>query len=123
MLVKDEKRLKERTRQFAVRIIRRYASLPKTIEAQVLGRQLLQSGALVGANFREACRGRSPAECAVKCRASLDRLEETAYWLELLVFSGLVPAGRLRPLRTECDELIATFITLLKRAKTKKTRK
>ena len=71
----------------------------------------------VGANYREAYRGRSKAEFIAKCGDSLRELEELAYWLELLVDGKIVPSERLSALRRECDELIAIFVTILKRSK------
>ena len=115
--MKEEKNLRQRTKDFALRVVRMFSALPKTTEAQVLGKQVLRSGTSVGANYREAYRGRSRAEFAAKCGDSLRELEETAYWLDLLVESGIVAAGRLDPLRRECDELTAIFVTILKRAK------
>ena len=83
----------------------------------MLGKPALRSGT-VGANHREAYRGRSKAEFIAKCGDSLRELEETSYWLELLVDGGeIVRAERLAPLRRECDELTAIFITVLKRSK------
>jgi four helix bundle protein len=84
---------------------------------QVLGKQLLRSGTSVGANYREAYRGRSKAEFISKCGDSLRELEETAYWLELLVDAKIVRAEKLSALRQECDELIAIFVTILRRSK------
>jgi len=94
-----------------------FAALPKSTEAQVLGKQILRSGTSIGANYREAYRGRSKAEFIAKCGDSLRELEETAYWLELLEESLIVPASKLAPLRQECGELIAIFVTIIKRAK------
>ncbi len=94
-----------------------FAAIPKTTEAQVLGKQLLRSGTSVGANYREAYRGRSKAEFIAKCGDSLRELEETAYWLELLVDGNMMPAQKLSALRQECDELIAIFVTIVKRSK------
>ena len=91
--------------------------IPKTMEAQVLGKQMLRSGTSVGANYREAYRGRSKAEFISKCGDSLRELEETAYWLELLVDGNMMPAQKLSALRQECDELIAIFVTIVKRSK------
>ena len=76
--------LKERTKAFALRIIRLYAALPKTTEAQVLGKQVLRSGTSVGAHYREAQRAKSNADFIGKIEGGLQELEETAYWLELL---------------------------------------
>ena len=94
-----------------------FSALPKTTEAQVLGKQILRSGTSVGANYREAYRGRSKAEFIAKCGDSLRELEETAYWLELLVDGNMMPAQKLSALRQECDELIAIFVTIVKRSK------
>jgi four helix bundle protein len=113
----EEKDLRDRTRAFALQIVRMFAALPKSTEAQVLGKQLLRSGTSVGANYREAYRARSKPEFIAKCGDSLRELEETAYWLELLVEGKIVEAEKLSALRGECDELIAIFVTILKRSK------
>lgn len=113
----EEKDLRLRTKEFALRIIRMYSPLPRTTEAQVLGKQVLRSGTSVGANYREAFRGRSKAEFIAKCGDSLREVEETAYWLELLVAAKIVPAGKLSGLSQECDELTAIFVTIVKRSK------
>ena len=112
-----ERDLRERTKEFALRIVRMYVALPKSTEAHVLGKQVLRSGTSVGANYREAYRGRSKAEFSAKCCDSLREIEETAYWLELLVESGIVSGEKLKALRQECDELTAIFISIIKKAK------
>ena len=114
---KEERDLRERTKEFALRIIRLFTTLPKTPEAQILGKQVLRSGTSVGANYREAYRGRSKAEFVAKCGDSLRELEETGYWFELLVDSEIVLPDRLSSLRAECDELTAIFVTIIKRSK------
>src|SRR2546421_4213412 len=114
---KDEMDLADRTKRFALQVIRLFSILPKTTEAQVLGKQVLRSGTSGGANYREAYRGRSKAEFISKCGDSLRELEETAYWLELLVDGEIVGPAKLSALRQECDELIAIFVTILKRSK------
>jgi four helix bundle protein len=113
----EENDLRDRTKAFALRIIQMFPSLPNTTEAQVLGKQLLRSGTSVGANYCEAYRGRSKAEFISKCGDSLRELEETAYWLELLADAKIVPVEKLLAVRKECDELIAIFVTILKRSK------
>ena len=113
----DERDLRDRTKRFALSVIRMFSMIPKTTEAQVLGKQLLRSSTSVGANYREAYRGRTKAEFIAKCGDSLRELEETAYWLELLVDGKIVPAERVSALRQECDEVIAIFVTILKRSK------
>jgi four helix bundle protein len=79
-----------------------FSKLPKTTEAQVLGKQALRSGTSVGANYREAYRARSRAEFIAKCGDSLRELEETAYWLELLVDGKIVLPEKLKTVRQEC---------------------
>ncbi len=109
--------LRERTKSFALRTIRMFVTLPKTTEASVLGKQVLRSGTSIGANYREAFRGRSKAEFISKCGDCLREIEETAYWLELLVDAGIVAANKLAPLRLEIDELTAIFVTIVKHSK------
>jgi len=109
--------LRLRTKAFALRIVRMFTALPKTTEAQVLGKQVLRSGTSVGANYREVYRGRSRAEFIAKAGDCLKELEETAYWLELLEEGGIVEAARLKDLRQETDELIAIFVTIIRKAK------
>jgi len=106
--------LRDRTKKFALEIVTTFSVLPKTTQAQVIGRQLLRSGTSVGANYREAFRGRSHAEFVAKCGDSLRELEETAYWLELLVDGSIVRSEKLSLVRQECDELTAIFVSILK---------
>ena len=114
---KEDNDLTTRTKNFALQIIRLFPKLPRTTEAQVLGKQLLRAGTSVGANYREAYRARSKPEFVAKCGDSLRELEETAYWLELLSDAGIATSEELQKLRSECDELIAIFVTILKRSK------
>src|SRR5947208_11760538 len=102
------KDLKPRTKAFALRVIRMYSKLTKSnTVAQVLGKQVLRSGTSVGANYREASRGRSKAEFISKIGDSLKEIEETEYWLDLLVESECVPATRMADLLDETRQLIA----------------
>ena len=111
--------LGERTKEFALRIIRLYSVLPKTAEAQVIGRQLLRSGTSVGAQYREAARARSAAEFVSKMQSALQELDESAYWLELLSAANILPPARLSDLMAEVNELIAIFVASAKTAKGK----
>ena len=113
-----EKDLGDRTKRFARRVIRLYVALPKNnVVAQVLGRQALRAGTSVGANYREANRARSRAEFVAKMGDCLKEADETQYWLELLLDEGMVSGKRLQPLTSEAGELVAIFITIIKRAR------
>jgi len=101
----------ERTKEFALRIIRLFGALPKTTEARVIGRQVLRSGTSVGAQLREGKRSRSDAEMISKTESALQELEKTAYWLELLAESEMVEADKLIGLRNEADQLTAILVT------------
>src|SRR2546428_13564999 len=105
--------LKIRTKAYALRIIRMYSALPKSdAAAQVLGKQVLRSGTSVGANYREASRGRSKAEFISKIGDCLKEIEETDYWLELLVNSGCVSATKMADLLDETRQIIPIFTTI-----------
>jgi four helix bundle protein len=116
-MAQEKQDLRERTKAFALRIIRLYATLPKTTEAQILGKQLLRSGTSVGAQYREASRAKSPADFINKMEGALQELDETDYWLELLGDSEIVAHGRLTDIRGETNELIAIFVASVKTAK------
>jgi four helix bundle protein len=112
--------LKPRTKSFALRVIRMYSKLPKNSSiAQVLGRQVLRSGTSVGANYREASRARSKAEFIAKIGDCLKEIEETEYWLEILVDSECVTKPQMSDLLDETRQLIAIFTTIDKNAKSK----
>lgn len=111
--------LRIRTKKYALRIIRLYGRLPKSVEAQVLGKQVLRSGTSVGAHYREACRAKSNADFISKIEGGLQELDETAYWLELLQESKIVDEGLLQPLLNETNELMAILVTIAKKAKSK----
>lgn len=114
----DEKDdLRKRTKRFALRVIKVYETLPRSGSAQVLGHQLLRSGTSVGANFREAHRARSNAEFVAKVGDSLGELEETAYWLELLVESGTISPQKLAALLDETSQLIAILTSIAKKVR------
>ena len=109
--------LKVRTKHFALRVIRMFSARTKTTVAQVLGKQVLRSGTPVGANDREANRSRSKPEFISKIGDCLKELDETDYWLELLAECGTIAPSKLSALRDECDQLLAIFTTISKKAK------
>jgi len=109
--------LKERTKQFALRVIRLVNALPRSRVADVIGRQLLRSATSVGANYRAACRARSRAEFVAKLGIVEEEIDESAYWLELLIEAGIVPSARLADLVQEADELTAIIVASRKTAR------
>jgi four helix bundle protein len=109
--------LSDRTKQFALRIIRLFSALPNSDLARVIGKQLLRSGTSVGANYREACRARSNAELISKLGIVTQELDETIYWMELLVEGEVVPAARLAELQAEAEELLKIFVTSIRTTK------
>ncbi len=112
--------LKARTKTFALRIIRLYSALPKTTEAQVIGKQVLRSGTSIGAQYAEATRARSASEFISKIESGLQELEETIYWLELLIESEIIKAEKLVNLQQEANELMAILVASVKTAKVNK---
>jgi len=119
----DATDLKVRTKKFALRIIKLYQGLPKSGEAQVIGKQVLRSGTSVGAQYREACQAKSPADFVNMMGGGLKELDETTYWLELLVEGEIVPAVKLADLQKETDELTAIFVSSINTSKRNNSRK
>jgi len=101
--------LRDRTKAFAVRIVRLYRSLPYRTDAQVLGKQLIRSGTAVAANYRAACRARSKAEWVAKIGVVVEEADETLFWLEMLMDCKIVAPGKLQALIKEGHELSAIF--------------
>jgi len=108
----QQEQLRDRTKQFALRIIRLVRSLPKLSEAQILGKQLLRSGTSVGANYRAAGRARSKAEFVAKIGIVVEEADEAVFWLECLAESGIVGEYLLKDLLTEANELVQSSLPL-----------
>ena len=111
--------LKVRTKEFAIRIIKLYSSLPRSTEAQVVGKQFLRSGTSVRAQYRECQYSKSDADFISKIQGSLQELDETLYWLELIDEMNFFPAEKLQAIKQESNELRAIFITIAKKVKTR----
>lgn len=101
--------LKKRSKQFAIRIVKVFRALPKTDEARILGKQVLRSGTSVAANYRSVCRARSRAEFIAKIGIVVEEIDETVFWLELLVETGIIKQERMASLLKEAHELLAIF--------------
>ncbi len=109
--------MKQRTRQFAIRIIRLVESLPKGRTEAVLGKQLLRSGTSVGANYRAACRAKSTADFVYKMGIVEEETDESLYWMELLIETKIMESTKLEPLMKEANGLLAITVTSIKTAK------
>ena len=106
--------LRVRTKNYALRIIRLYRALPRSTESEIMGRQLLRSGTSVGAQFREGYRAKSKADFISKLTGSLQELDESLYWLELLGEADVFPVEKPAPFLQETNELLAILTTIIK---------
>ncbi len=118
----DPDELKERTKRFALAVVKLCTALPRNPANDVLGRQLLRSGTSVGANYRAACRARSRADFVSKMAIVEEEADECAYWIELLVESGQVDAHRASDLQAEANELTAIAAASRKTARARANR-
>jgi len=114
--------LAERTKAFALRVVRLFVALPKSDVARTLGRQLLRAGTSVGAHGREAFRSRSDAELISKLEVAIQELDETMYWIELLIEAEIVSAQRLEPLLQEANELLSILVASVQTIKRRRRR-
>jgi len=114
-----QEELRARTKKFALRVIRLFKNLPRSSEAQILGRQLLRSGTSVGANYRAAGRARSAAEFSAKIGIVLEEADESVFWLVCLIETGIVKRELLQDLLKEANELVAIFAASYRTARGK----
>src|SRR3954452_2353344 len=112
--------LRPRTKQFALRIVRLFGRLPKSSEAQVIGKQLLRSGTSVAANYRESCRARSAAEMIAKLGIVEQELDESMLWLELLGEAEIVNPESLRDILGEAEQLLKMTVSSIKTLKARR---
>ncbi|MFN0141038.1 MAG: four helix bundle protein [Pyrinomonadaceae bacterium] len=109
--------LKDRSKQFALRILTLVDTLPNTLVARTIGGQLVRSGTSVAANYRAACRGRSTAEFIAKMGIVEEETDESAFWIELLIDHGVIKKERVGELLDEADQLTAIWVTSIKTAR------
>lgn len=109
--------LKQRTKTFALEIIKLVSELPKNTAGFELGKQLIRSGTSIGANYRSSQRGRSRAEFISKLSIVQEEADETVFWLELISESRISSESRIKPLHKEACELTAIFTTMVLNAK------
>ena len=115
----NKQMFKDRTKKLAVRIIKMVDALPNSQVGAVIGRQIIRSGTSVGANYRAACRAKSTADFINKLKIVEEEADETLYWLELIVETGLLPAVKLSPLMQETNEIVAMTVSAIKSQRNK----
>ncbi|MBM4069603.1 MAG: four helix bundle protein [Planctomycetes bacterium] len=115
-----EAEMKQRTKQFALRVIKLVNALPRTTAGNTIGRQLVRSGTSVGANYRAACRGRSRADFVAKLGIVEEEADESGFWLELVIDSGLLSQKLVQPLLKEAQEIVAIMVASRKTASSRK---
>lgn len=112
---KDE--LKQRTKRFALQVIKLVETLPTKQTAKIIGGQLLRAGTSVGANYRASCRAKSSKDFISKMGTVEEELDESMYWMELLVESKILASDKTEALMKESDELLAITVTSIKTAR------
>ncbi len=110
---------KTRTKQLALRVIRLFQALPKTSEAQIIGKQLLRSATSVAANYRAACRARSGKELFSKLSIVVEEADEVLFWIELLIESNIIEKTLLGSLHQEAEEILKIVAVARKNAQGK----
>ena len=105
----DQRELKLRTKNFALRIYKLVNALPNTIAGNDIAHQLFRAGTSVAANYRAACRGRSKAEFKSKMHIVLEEIDESLFWLEFIIDCNILPKQKVNRLYKEADELTAIF--------------
>ncbi|MEK7674385.1 MAG: four helix bundle protein [Verrucomicrobiota bacterium] len=111
---------KNRTKAYALRVVRFFEALPKDVTSSVLGRQLLRSGTSVGANYRAACRAKSRADFISKMENVEEECDESLYWMELLVESGRIKQALVNDLMKEGNEILALVVASINTARERK---
>ena len=109
--------LRKRTKKFALDVIKFVEALPKREEAEILGRQLIRSRTSVGTNYRAACRARSSADFVSKMGIVEEEADESIYWMELLVDSGIVTSPNAAKIMSEADEILAMTVSSIRTAR------
>ncbi len=112
-----EAQMKDRTKQFALRVMKLVDALPKTTGGRALGGQLVRSGTSVAANYRAACRARSVADFANKISIVEEEADESSLWMELIMESGLIQRGKVAELHDESEQLVAMMVASRKTAR------
>jgi len=120
-MTQDE--MKQRTKKFALRVIKLVEALPNARTSSVLGHQLLRSGTSVGANYRAACRAKSTADFIAKLCIVEEEADETIYWIELLIDSNQIKSNLVEDLLDEANQILSIIVSAIKTSKLKRNPK
>jgi four helix bundle protein len=112
--------LRRRTKIFALRIIKLVESLPSGRVSDVVGRQLVKCGTSVGANYRAACRAKSRADFIAKMGIVEEEPDESIFWMEVLIESGLMRKELVVDLMEEANQLVSIFVSSINTARRNK---
>ena len=112
----NEQEMKRRTKAFALRVLKLADALPKTRSGNAIAGQIVRSGTSVAANYRALCRAKSRPDFINKTSIVEEEADESCFWLELLVDSGLLGIRQIQPLLKEANELTAIFVASRKTA-------
>ncbi len=110
----NEEMFLQRTKKFGLAAIKLVSALPHSTAAEIMGKQLLRAATSVGANYRAACRAKSPADMITKLKIVEEESDESVYWLELLAESGIIPSTAADPLCEEGNEIVAMTAASIK---------
>ena len=117
----DERQFKQRTKDLALRVIKVIEAMPKGTTADIIGKQMLRCATSVGANYRAACRGKSPADVVHKLGIVEEEADECLYWMELLVEAEIINRARLESLMAETNEILAMVVASIKTLRSKQS--
>jgi four helix bundle protein len=117
MITSEE--LRQRTKAFALRIVKLSESMPKSQASYVIAKQVLRSGTSVAANYRAVCRARSRAEFISKLGVVVEEIDETLFWLELIVDAHLLPSSRMEAIIDEANQLTSIFVAARKTSRSR----
>ncbi|HTC94855.1 MAG TPA: four helix bundle protein [Terriglobales bacterium] len=118
-LMVTSEELRQRTKAFALRIIKLSESMPKSQAGYVIAKQVLRSGTSVAANYRAVCRARSRADFIAKLGIVVEEIDETLFWLELIVDAGLLPSSRMEAITDEANQLTSIFVAARKTSRSR----
>jgi four helix bundle protein len=109
--------MRERTKQFTLRVMKVVSALPDNTQGRIISHQLMKSGSSVGANYRAVCRARTRRDFINKLGVVIEEADESAFWLEVTGEGNVLDPRQLAPLLQEANEIVAILTAALKTAR------